>query len=100
MSKNNKNSLNFLPQDNSSEDKLTVNSYLPLELECFKFGNYFPQDEEQELTRYQKKILTIQWSLFLGIILLNLGIHLPQINASVREARINSVQQLVNINLR
>ena len=85
-------------QDNYFEERLTNNYYFPFELECFKSTNYFSEEEELEIKKYQSKILIIQWSVFLGIILLNLWIHLPQIGSSIQEAQTNSVKQLVNMN--
>jgi len=85
-------------QSRCFEDKLTNNSYLPFEQECFKSTNYFTREEEIEIEKYQSRILTIQWSVFLGIILLNLWIHLPQIGSSIQETRTNSVTELVNMN--
>ena len=99
MSKSNKKDFKILEEQSSYfEDKLTTNSYLPFELECFKSSNYLTQEEEIEIKKYQSQILTIQWSVFLGIILLNLWIHLPKIGYSIQETTNNSVQELVNLN--
>ena len=99
MSKINQQNLKILAEQNSVvQDRLINNFYLPFEIECFNYNNYCSKEEELELKKSQNTILTIQWLLFLGIVLLNFCIHLAEINEAVQKARINSVQQLVNMN--